>query len=241
MKDLISIVVPVYNVSQYIEACLISLLSQTYDRVEIVVVDDGSTDSSGEICDYYAQKYKDRIIVVHTKNEGLSAARNKGLDIVKGKYVAFVDSDDWIEPEMVEKLYRMLVENDADVSSCGMRKDYGEEKIFLKKNTNQMIITQKQMFHEILCNEMVYGYVCNKLYKKSLIKEIRFDEFLLSQEDMDFTMRYLERCKKCVYTEGEYYHYRQRRESMTGEIGYNHRKLSIINVYEKAIELYKEY
>lgn len=104
MKDLISIVVPVYNVSQYIEACLISLLSQTYDRVEIVVVDDGSTDSSGEICDYYAQKYKDRIIVVHTKNEGLSAARNKGLDIVKGKYVAFVDSDDWIEPEMVEKI-----------------------------------------------------------------------------------------------------------------------------------------
>ena len=94
---------------------------------------------------------------------------------------------------MVEKLYRMLVENDADVSSCGMRKDYGEEKIFLKKNTNQMIITQKQMFHEILCNEMVYGYVWNKLYKKSLIKEIRFDEFLLSQEDMDFTMRYLEK------------------------------------------------
>ena len=240
MKDLISIIVPVYNVSLYVETCLNSLLRQTYDRIEVIVVDDGSTDGSGEICDKYAEKYENKIKVIHTENRGLSAARNKGLENTKGKYIAFVDSDDWIEPETIEKLYELLVKNDADLSSCGIYKDYEEENVFLQKHERQKVVAKKQMFHEILCNEKVYGYVWNKLYKKSLIESLCFDESLLSQEDMDFTMKYLKKCTRCTYDEGEYYHYRQREGSMTNELGYSIRKLSIIEVYERAIAIYKE-
>lgn len=104
-----------------------------------------------------------------------------------------------------------------------------------------MVVSQREMFHEVLCNEYVYGYVCNKLFKAELVKGITFDKELYIQEDMDFTMEYLKKCKKCVYTEAEYYHYRQRIESVTGEIEYSYKKLSMVKVYEKAISIYKKY
>ena len=96
MKDKISIIVPVYNTSKYLKPCLESLLCQTYSNVEIVVIDDGSTDSSGQVCDYYAKEYCSKIVVVHTKNHGLSAARNIGMQYATGEYIGFVDSDDWV-------------------------------------------------------------------------------------------------------------------------------------------------
>ena len=238
--ELVSIVVPVYNVEKYLDKCVDSLINQTYSNIEIVLIDDGATDNSGILCDKWACKDK-RVRVIHTENQGLSAARNVGIRNSSGKFLSFVDSDDWLEPEMIEILVRNMCLCNADISSCGVKKDYDEQKILLQKKSGYKLIKQKQMFHEILCNEMVYGYVCNKLFIQDIIKEIRFDEKLFSQEDMDFTMKYLERCKNCVYTEAEYYHYRQRRESMTGELGYSSRKLSIIEVYERAMDIYKVY
>ena len=113
--ELISIIVPVYNVEKYIRRCINSILNQTYQYLEIILVDDGSTDNSGLICDKYAHM-DNRITVIHKKNGGLSSARNTGIDIAKGAYIGFIDSDDWIAPETYEVLYRNLVHYDADVS-----------------------------------------------------------------------------------------------------------------------------
>lgn len=238
--ELVSIIVPVYNVEKYLDKCVESLIKQTYSNIEIILIDDGATDNSGIMCDKWAREDK-RVKVIHTENRGLSAARNVGIENSLGKFLGFVDSDDWVEPEMIEILMNNMLICNADISSCAMKKDYDEQKIVFQKQFGYKLIKQKQMFHEVLCNEMVYGYVCNKLFLKDIIKDLRFDEKLFSQEDMDFTMKYLERCKNCVYTESEYYHYRQRRESMTGELGYSSRKLSIIDVYERAMYFYRKY
>ena len=114
---LISIIIPVYNVNEYLEKCLCSVCGQTYKNLEIIVVDDGSTDGSGEICDMFAET-DSRIKVIHQVNKGQSCARNEGLTIARGEYIGFVDSDDWIDPDMYEFLYHLLVDNDADISVC---------------------------------------------------------------------------------------------------------------------------
>lgn len=240
MKDIISIIVPVYNVSEYVGTCLDSLLRQTYQNVEIIVIDDGSTDNSGRICDQYAEKYSDKIKVIHTENHGLSAARNVGLKAANGKYLAFVDSDDWIEEEMCEILLENLNKSNADISSCGVKQDFNNGKDLLNKVSDSQKCNQRELAKEIIKNQNVYGYVCNKLFKKSMLDGLQFDETLMSCEDIDFTVRYIENCKFGVYTVSELYHYRQRRGSMTGEFNYNPRKLSVIKAYEKIMPIYEQ-
>lgn len=240
MNELISVIVPVYNVEQYLNQCVESLVHQDYRNIEIILIDDGSTDKSGEFCEKWSLKDA-RVKVVHTENHGLSAARNVGINRTNGKYIYFIDSDDWAEKDLLSTLLSNIQACDADLSSCGIKKDYGDKELNLNKKQECVRVTQKQMFHEILCNESVQGYVCNKLFKRELVKGLFFDENLFSQEDMDFTMRYLEKCKTCVYTMSEYYHYRQRMGSMTGESGYSPRKLSIAKVYEQAISIYEIY
>lgn len=240
MNELISVIVPVYNVEEYINLCIESLVNQSYKYIEIILVDDGSTDGSGVLCEKWSAK-DDRIKVVHTANHGVSSARNMGIKEAKGIYLYFIDGDDWVEHDILTVLLDNMCVCAADLSSCGMKKDYGNRRLELRNDREWIEVTQKRMFHEILCNEYVYGYVCNKLFKAKLVNDLWFDEKLFSQEDMDFTMRYLERCKKCVYTESEYYHYRQRVTSVTSEIGYSSKKLSIVAVYKRALSIYGEY
>ena len=114
---LISIIVPVYNVKDYVEKCLDSICGQSYTNLEIVVVDDGSTDGSGELCDAYALKDQ-RVKVIHRDNRGVSTVRNEGLDIAQGEYIGFVDGDDWVDGDMYEFLYELLIVNEADISVC---------------------------------------------------------------------------------------------------------------------------
>lgn len=238
MTELISVIVPVYNVEQYLDQCIESLVMQDYKDIEIILIDDGSTDGSSILCEEWSFK-DERIKVIHTENHGLSAARNVGIRNANGTFIYFIDSDDWVEYNILSTLLHNICTYDADLSSCGMIKDYGDKFLKLNKNQECVSVSQRQMFHEILCNEYVYGYVWNKLFKAELVKGIFFDENLLSQEDMDFTMLYLKKCKTCVYTEDEYYHYRQRVGSMTMEIGYSPRKLSIAKVYKRAIAIYE--
>ena len=121
MKELISIVVPVYNIERYIEQCVLSICGQTYKNIEIILIDDGSTDGSGNICDNLAERDQ-RIKVIHKKHGGNATARRDGVNTAKGKYIGFVDGDDWIEPNMYESLYNFAVENDAQmVTSAGYR------------------------------------------------------------------------------------------------------------------------
>ena len=129
MENLISVIVPVYNIEAYLRKCIDSILAQTYTNLEIILVDDGSTDNSGEICNEYAAKDA-RIRVIHKGNGGLSSARNTGIDIATGKYIGFVDSDDYLAPDMYEKLLGAIVNNHADISVCNVHHvDENEELI----------------------------------------------------------------------------------------------------------------
>ncbi len=114
MKELISVVIPAYNVGKYIDKCIDTVLTQTYSNIEIILVDDGATDDTAEICDNYAKK-DNRVKVIHKKNGGLSDARNAGIDAAKGKYITFIDSDDYIADDYVEFLYKLLIGKDADI------------------------------------------------------------------------------------------------------------------------------
>ena len=180
MDDLISVIVPVYNVEAYIRECIESLLCQTYRKFELIIVDDGSTDSCGLICDEY-KKNDNRVTVIHKKNGGLSDARNTGLDIMNGSYVTFVDSDDVVSNIYLEELYKASVQYNADIVQCGMIRDI--------KGLNDTIQNSPQILHN---SEILKSYLrfqgpkvmaCGKLYKKGLFNELRFPCGIVDEDD----------------------------------------------------------
>ncbi len=237
---IISIIVPVYNVEEYLHKCVDSLLCQTYEHIEVILVDDGSTDGSGKICDEYAV-LSSHVRVIHTENRGLSAARNKGLEEARGTYIGFVDSDDWVEVEMYAVLLRNMVMSKADISCVGVKSDYNDGRDQLKKTDAVTECNTEELLYAVIENQNVYGYVCNKLFKRELLQGLEFNKALRSCEDLEFTVRYAAACKRGIYTESELYHYRQRSTSMTGEMGYSDRKLSILDAYEAIIPIYQKY
>ena len=126
-EELISVIVPIYNVEQYLEKCIESIISQTYKNLQIILIDDGSNDKSGKICNKYAEKDK-RVVVIHKENAGVSEARNTGLDNAKGEWITFVDADDWIEEEYCQRLYNLVIETNSDVALCGYNRVVGTKK-----------------------------------------------------------------------------------------------------------------
>ena len=199
MEDLISIIVPVYNVEKYIKKCIDSIINQTYKNLEIILVDDGSPDNCGKICDEYAEKDK-RIKVIHKENGGLSDARNAGIKIARGCYIGFVDSDDWIDKNMYEKLYKTLKEKDADIACCKLiRYKNTIEKISKKFDGRIVEYDQRQYikkFFKIDSQECVY-YAWNKLYKRQVIDKEQYPIGLTS-EDVVGTYKALLKCKKII-------------------------------------------
>lgn len=198
MTDLISVIVPVYNVEQYLQKCVESLVNQSYKNLEIILVDDGSDDNSGQLCDSLAEKYSN-IKVLHKNNGGLSDARNKGLEYAKGNYIFFVDSDDWIELETIEKLYNAIKENDADISICGIN-DYAGGKIKVTRGPSKelSIYNSIKAIETLISTGNEIGIVVwNKLYKKSLFDNVIF-EFGKLHEDVFFTPKILFFAKKIV-------------------------------------------
>lgn len=241
MNNKVSIIVPIYNVESYIAKCVESLVVQTYSNVEILLIDDGSTDSSGMICDSFQKLYSEKIKVIHSENRGLSAARNLGINNSSGDLIGFVDGDDWVEAEMLETLSILMHENNADLSVCGLKYDYDDGKSIVNKTTDYDICNQTSLYYNLINSRNFLGYVCNKLFKRELIGKLRFDEDLYSSEDIDFCAKYATQCSKVAYTESELYHYRQRIGSMTGEFKYSFRKLSVIKAFERLIPIYEEY
>ncbi len=237
----ISVIVPIFKVEQYLEKCINSIINQTYQNLEIILVDDGSPDNCGAICEELAIK-DNRIKVIHKENGGLSSARNAGLDIATGDLIAFIDSDDWIEPEMLTVLERILSENNADFSVCGMITDYGNAVIINKLSVSNVVkVNKSEIFNLILNAPTFYGYAWNKLYRREIIGDLRFDESLMSCEDLDFCVRLAAKCDSAVYTNEKFYHYMQHSASMTGETGYSPRKLSVLKAYENILPYYEKY
>lgn len=174
-KSLISIIVPVYKVEQYLPRCVDSLLAQTYPHLEIILVDDGSPDGSGEICDGYAKK-DPRIRVIHKENGGLSSARNAGIEVAKGEYLGFVDSDDWVEPETYETLLTMARQENVKLVCCG-RFDFssktGQKKVGLCPQKRE-VISGEELVHRMFLWENVDSAAWDKLYHHSLFRQIRY-------------------------------------------------------------------
>lgn len=222
-KPLISVIVAVYNIEKYISKCIESITAQSYSNLEIILVDDGSKDVSGKICDEYAIR-DNRVKVIHRLNGGLSAARNSGLEICKGEYVAFVDGDDWIEPDMYESMVAVAEENNAELVACRYKCIYPDEVV--DKSTDKKIVFEGlQMLSKYLEedeNVVIQHAAWNKLYRRELIGKERFPEGKL-YEDVVFSAHILSRINKGVYLDRAYYDYVVSREGSIMAMGLNPR------------------
>ena len=196
--ELISVIVPVYNVERYLRRCVDSILHQTYQDLEVLLVDDGSTDASGAICDEYAAR-EERVTAVHQKNGGLSAARNTGLERAKGTYLCFVDSDDFLDSRMLETLCRDLQEQNADVAVVGFRMFEREEELAPAELTVPVqCMTGREAIRSTLVSDELGDFAWNKLYKRELFRDIRYPLGRM-MEDQGTTYRIFQQCSKVVY------------------------------------------
>ena len=192
MKD-ISIIVPVYNVDKWLERCVVSLIRQTiFTKLEIILVDDGSTDTSGVMCDEYSSQY-DNIVTVHKSNGGVSSARNYGLDYASGKYIAFVDADDYTEPWFYEKMLENIETEDADllVMDYNLTYDNGRTKTYRNPNKKSETWNNFDAIKEFLKGGLIGVNLFDKLFKREKISKIYFDENIKIGEDLYFIFLYL--------------------------------------------------
>lgn len=210
MDDLISIIIPVYKAEPYLKKCVDSIINQTYTNLEIILVDDGSPDGCPQICDEYAAK-DNRIKVIHKENGGVSKARNAALDIATGKYIGFIDSDDWAEPKMFEVLYDVLSLSNADISIISYTTNdtvSGDEA-----PCEVQILSPLEARIEMHKGNKFGGYMWTKLVKRELFEGIRFPENITIYEDLAFSGSLFERCQKVAYMPYKGYHYIQRETS----------------------------
>ena len=230
-KPLISVIVPVYNTKAYLDRCLNSIIGQTYQNLEIILVDDGSTDGSGELCDLYSQRDL-RIKVIHKTNGGQGSARNVALDVAKGQYVAFVDSDDWIDFDMYNNLLDNARKYDADISCCAnsdVKAISNSKTIYMNPN-----IMREYLGGCIGLNQSP----CNKMFKRHLFNQVRFLE-LRAYEDCATLHLVLAQATKAVYQDTVYYYY-EKRQNSTMTQSFSSVKFQAIIAYQQVYDFYKE-
>lgn len=234
MNKTVSVIVPVYKVERYLNRAINSILKQTYSKLEIILVDDGSPDRCGEICDDYTKK-DSRIRVIHKNNGGLSSARNAGLDIATGEYVVFVDSDDFIHPHMIERILSVAEKEKCDiVQCCFFRFDSG---IFEERLTDQVNILSKYEALERIDNA-AYMAVWNKIYKKDIFIDIRFPEGKI-HEDVGCTYKLFFASERIAVIADELYGYYVNPNSITtSKIKLN--KLDLIDIYAEQIDFFSK-
>ena len=212
MGDLISVIVPVYNMEKYLKRCVDSILAQEYENLEIILVDDGSKDSSPKMCDAYAGQ-DERIRVIHKENGGLSDARNAGLAVAKGSFIGFVDSDDWIEPGMYRNMYEAATKYQAEVVVCRYAEVYADRVV--DGSSNDIVeLTREEVLNIFICEHSqykIYNSVWSKLFKREIIGDTLFPKGRNS-EDIVFTTKAFCRLERCVYIDTAYYNYVRERE-----------------------------
>lgn len=228
MNDLISVIVPVYNIEQYLPACIESILAQTYTNLEIILVDDGATDNSGKICDEYAAK-DFRIRVIHKPNGGVSSARNAGIDAATGTLIGFVDGDDTIMPEMYQTLYSDMCRYEADIVCCGYKAIW-RDKIELHNGTGKLLVYEgHQGAQTLLTGKNIEPSLWNKLYCKKLFCGVRFNERIRFGEDLLVNFYVFYRAKKAIFHDICLYYYRHREGSCTSST-FGKKDLDLIDV-----------
>ena len=235
----ISIIVPFYNVEPFARRCIDSILNQTYKNLEIILIDDGSPDKCGEICDEYAKRDK-RIKVVHQENKGLCSARNKGLSLATGEYIGFVDSDDWINEDMYEYLLDGLVKNEADISVCGYYRAVDSEELKENKVDRKYIFNNNQAIVNLVSTFKIRVFFWNKLFKKDIFNEIKFPEGIY-YEGTYLMHIILGKINKIVVLPSAKYYYYYFKESAT-KIKTPEKQLDYVNnLIKRYNDLYREY
>lgn len=238
---LISVIVPVYNVQEYVEACVDSIICQSYVNLEIILVDDGSTDQSGEICDNYSQRYSN-IKVVHQTNGGLSTARNAGLDVMTGEYVTFVDSDDLIHEDTITSLYGCLEDNSAEISAISIISvnDINKLPAISDSHSTTVIYESGTVATEsmLLQKGQIDNSPCGKLFKSSLFDYCRFPVGML-YEDLATIPYVCLGAKKVVATTMPMYFYRRRESSILGS--FSIKRCDVLDVVDDLVRYMQQY
>lgn len=236
-SPVISVIVPVYNVQTYLERCVRSIQAQTLAEIEILLIDDGSTDQSGAMCDAYAAQ-DSRIRVIHKANGGLSDARNAGIDVASAEYVGFIDSDDYIAEDMYETLYNDLRAEDADVAVCGICHCYSNEIRYAADTTSRFVVDAQEIIRMILDSSKISVNAVNKLYKKSLFDDMRFPVGKQS-EDAFLMVRLLSQIRRGVVNVAPKYYYVHRTGSITTH-SYRPADHHVIEAYEQNFRFVEE-
>ena len=223
MEKVISVIIPVYNVEKYLPTCMESVLGQTYPALEVILIDDGSTDSSGRLCDQYAAK-DSRVRVIHQKNAGAGAAKNTGLRAATGEYLAFLDSDDYLETDAYEHMVSLLEQSGAEVVQCSFR------NVFVTNHQDVVTLPQRQEFtvREYLLRfttDWTCGMMTEKLYQRWLFDGIFFEEGNVIDDDY-FTYQGIMNCQKVIRDPKVIYNYRQRKSSVTVRTDYRERTIT---------------
>lgn len=235
MNDLkISVIIPVYKVEPYIRKCLDSVVNQTYQNLEIILVDDGSPDICGAICDQYAAT-DNRIKVIHKKNGGLASARNAGLSVASGDYIGWVDSDDWVELTMFEKLAKKANAENADVVCCGRYKEFPNRRIVQTWDHEQRL-TRENAIDLLLKDNILQNYVWDKLWKRSLYFGIIFPEGR-NFEDISVVYKLFEKAERIFTIPDVLYHYLQRGDSIIGNPSLKNKVGYYMACYDRYIDM----
>ena len=233
---MISVIVPVYNVEKYLERCVKSIAAQTYKDLEILLIDDGSTDKSGEMCDDF-QQTDSRIKAFHKQNGGLSDARNYGIEHSAGEFISFVDSDDYIDEKMLETLHRLITENDADLAVCSAMDVFEGKEVTQVKEIKEFNLNKVESYKYMLRGDGIPS-ACNKLYKRQTVGNVRFPVGKL-YEDGFFTPQILKNVEKTAVTSKPMYYYFRRADSITTK-PFRKGDLDVIEAYDKCVKQVKE-
>ena len=239
----ISIIVPVYNNEAYLEKCLNSLQAQTYTDLEIVLIDDGSVDASAEICKRFAEA-DGRFRYFYQPNAGVSAARNKGLDMATGDYIGFCDSDDWVEPDMYETLYKLAQDYRAEIAITSFIRNISGKEEPWEDDPTIHEFSPEQAIREMLKGELFGGYLCNKLFKRHLFRNIRLDTEIAIYEDTLACWEATRISQKVVFQDVHKYHYMINSSSAMSS-GYKEKhwssRTAAYKLYENMKRYYPEY
>ena len=239
-NGLVTVIVPVYNVECYLDKCISSIVQQSYNNLEIIVVDDGSTDGSPAICDGWAARER-RIRVIHKENGGLSDARNAGLAVATGEYISFVDSDDWIKPQFIETLLVSLQAGKADIAECGVVYVDEQEHILRERcyPEKKAVKSKIEALKSLIKEEGIYQTVWNKLYKRDVLEGILFEKGKCNEDDF-WTYQVFDRAERLIVTSDKLYCYLQRESSIMGT-GYQIKRLDGLKARFERMEYLQKY
>ena len=235
----ISVIIPIYKVEAYLDKCVQSVVGQSYQNLEIILVDDGSPDNCGAMCESWAKR-DSRIKVVHKENGGLSDARNAGLAVATGELISFIDSDDWIEPEFLQTLYDAMVNQDAQIAECAIHLVDEDGNILRDRSPSKTeVIETKEALRRLILEEGVFQTVWNKLYRREVMDGILFEKGKYNEDDF-WTYQVFDRTEKLALVDKPMLNYLQRGGSIMG-VGYNPKRLDGLEARLRRMEYLQKY